>query len=84
MLGRGAAESIHSAPVSFYIKQLKDVRRRTMERLKEKEDEWLYEPRTWPNGVVRNPCCLWFHVMEDEINHRGQIRALVRKNKSIN
>ncbi|MYL19499.1 DUF664 domain-containing protein [Halobacillus litoralis] len=83
-LGEDAAEAIHSRPASFYIKQLEDVRSGTLERLKEKGDEWLFEQRTWPNGLVHNPYYLWFHVMEDEINHRGQIRALVRKSKSMN
>ena len=32
--------------------------------------------RKWPNGVAYNQHYLWFHVLEDEISHRGQIRML--------
>ena len=30
------------------------------------------------NGIAYNHYYLWFHVMEDEINHRGQIRSIKR------
>lgn len=35
--------------------------------------------RKWPNGVAYNQHYLWFHVLEDEISHRGQIRMLKNK-----
>ena len=30
----------------------------------------------WENGIVYNQYYLWFHVLEDEISHRGQIRTI--------
>jgi uncharacterized damage-inducible protein DinB len=46
----------------------------------------LFEERQWDNGVTHNYYYLWFHVLEDEISHRGQIRAIrraINKNKKI-
>lgn len=82
-LGEKAGQMYHSLSVDEYLDVLESTRDQTLELLKEKDDEWLYEERTWPNGVTYNPYYLWFHVMEDEINHRGQIRAMIREQRQM-
>lgn len=79
MLGEKARQEITERPLHHYIEQLNDVRKTTLQKLQEKDDDWLYEERRWPNGIPYNMYYLWFHVLEDEISHRGQIRALRKK-----
>ncbi len=43
---------------------------------REKDDAWLMSEGRWENGVIYNQYYLWFHVLEDEIRHRGQIRTI--------
>ncbi|MDN7242374.1 DinB family protein [Planococcus sp. N028] len=78
-LSEGAREKINGKSVDFYIQQLSDVRKETLKQLSLRNDEWLFEENVWPNGTAYNNYYLWFHVLEDEINHRGQIRAMKRR-----
>ena len=51
-----------------------EARRITLAGLASRDDEWLEQPlRAAP---AMNAHWAWFHVAEDEINHRGQIRWL--------
>lgn len=75
-LGAKARGNISGYSLSYYIEKLAAVRAVTLSLLKTKDDSWLYEERCWPNGVPYNMYYLWFHVLEDEISHRGQIRAI--------
>jgi uncharacterized damage-inducible protein DinB len=77
-LGEKARTEIKETPLHYYIEVLAEVREKTIELLKTKTDDWLYEEKKWPNGIPYNNYYLWFHVMEDEINHRGQIRTMKR------
>ncbi len=77
-LGDQARKSIKGRSVDFYVEKLATAREKTMTMLKSKTDSWLYEEGKWGNGVSYNQYYLWFHVMEDEINHRGQIRRILR------
>ncbi len=76
-LGARGRKEIVGHPLSFYIATLRRVRQKTLTVLADKPDEWLYEECHW-DGHPSNHYFIWFHVMEDEINHRGQIR-LMRK-----
>lgn len=80
-LGERARQDIKNSSIDYYIDNLNQVRNKTFEGLKLKDDNWLYEQKEWPNGVPYNNYYLWFHVLEDEINHRGQIRAIKRRHK---
>ncbi|MCM3490152.1 DinB family protein [Alkalihalophilus marmarensis] len=73
-----AKETIRNKPVEYYAEKLRQIRERTLVHLKEKDDQWLFEESKWDNGVSYNNYYLWFHVMEDEISHRGQIRLIKR------
>ncbi|WP_164669702.1 DinB family protein [Virgibacillus doumboii] len=77
-LGDNAREVIKEQSLEYYLDELTQVRERTLALLKSKKDSWLFEENEWDNGVSYNNYYLWFHVMEDEINHRGQIRVIKR------
>lgn len=77
-LGDKARVSIKDRSLDYYLKELNLVRENTLIQLKSKTDSWLYEEKQWENGISYNNYYLWFHVMEDEINHRGQIRTIKR------
>ena len=81
-LGSLARETINNQPLSYYLNVLAEVRESTLTLLKGKEDDWLYEENKWPNDVVYNNYYLWFHVLEDEISHRGQMRVTKRNVRS--
>ncbi|BCB02579.1 DinB family protein [Bacillus sp. KH172YL63] len=82
-LGEEGRRTIKHQPVEYYIDELAEVRDRTLSCLKQRNDQWLYEEGKWGNGVPYNHYYLWFHVMEDEISHRGQIRMLKRGLSSV-
>ncbi|WP_174613686.1 DinB family protein [Virgibacillus ihumii] len=77
-LGDKAREVIKNHSIDYYLDELTQVRENTITHLKSKDDNWLFEENKWDNGVPYNNYYLWFHVMEDEINHRGQIRTIKR------
>jgi uncharacterized damage-inducible protein DinB len=77
-LGPGAQQSIRNHPVSYYQDILAEVRARTELELRRKDDEWLSVAEPFLGRTV-NRYWKWFHVCEDEINHRGQIRWLVKR-----
>ena len=54
--------------------ELRSVRQLTLEGLAARDDAWL-ERSVSPAPNI-NAHWAWFHVAEDEINHRGQIRWL--------
>ncbi|MFZ3578772.1 DinB family protein [Virgibacillus sp. DJP39] len=82
-LGGKARKEIKKNSLDYYLEELSQVRETTLTYLKSKKDSWLFEENKWGNGVSYNNYYLWFHVLEDEINHRGQIRVINRllKNK---
>ncbi|MBT2583464.1 DinB family protein [Planococcus sp. ISL-109] len=77
-LGGMARKVIRDQPLEYYLEELAAVRRKTLTLMKDAEDEWLYRERKWDNGVAHNNYYLWFHMLEDEISHRGQIRIIKR------
>jgi uncharacterized damage-inducible protein DinB len=78
-LGENARKTINNKPIDYYISELSKVRENTLTKLKGLNDEWLFEENKWENGVFYNHYYLWFHVFEDEMNHRGQIRTIKRR-----
>ena len=81
-LGTKARQQIKNQPIEYYLAELQHIRRNTLTLLKTKQDSWLSEEHQWENGVSYNNHYLWFHVMEDEISHRGQIRMLMQRMKN--
>ncbi|MEX2543234.1 MAG: DUF664 domain-containing protein [Trueperaceae bacterium] len=76
-LGEEARGRIRGSGLTHYLERLVSVRDRTLRELARRDDAWLFEEDHW-NGRPSNNYFKWFHVFEDELNHRGQIR-LIRK-----
>ncbi len=73
-LGADGRRVLRGRPLDHYIDELGAIRRRTLELLAERDDAWLDAAVPVAPGI--NAHWAWFHVAEDEINHRGQIRWL--------
>lgn len=75
-------ESIRGKPLEHYLEQLAEVRAKTLAEFAKLDDAWLHQEFPWWDEKPGNNYFCWFHVFEDEINHRGQIR-LIRKNLTL-
>jgi uncharacterized damage-inducible protein DinB len=73
-LGAEARRFLRGQPVEHYLSQLEAVRRETLAALAERDDDWL--DRSVSLAPKINAHWAWFHVAEDEVNHRGQMRWL--------
>lgn len=72
-------QAIRGRALEYYLARLARLREKTMSKLAERDDSWLHETAPFGrNGSPANNYFKWFHVFEDELNHRGQIR-LIRK-----
>ncbi len=78
-LGDAARRDIHGHSLEHFVTTLDEVRSRTLAELARRTDEWLYESSEWWGGLPANNYFKWFHVLEDEIGHRGQIRWLRKR-----
>lgn len=78
-LGERARREIKGHGLGHYLSVLESVRSRTLAELARRDDEWLYEETPFWGGRPANNYFKWFHVFEDEINHRGQIRWLRKR-----
>ncbi len=77
-LGDSARREIKGRPLEYYARSLEEVRARTFAEFSKRTDDWLYERSKWGPGVANN-YFMWFHVFEDELSHRGQIRWLRKR-----
>ncbi|HKW48086.1 MAG TPA: DinB family protein [Gemmatimonadaceae bacterium] len=75
-LGDRAREEIRGKPLEHYVSGLAAVRAFTLEELTHHDDRWLDQTTAFWSGRPANNYFKWFHVFEDELNHRGQIRWL--------
>lgn len=73
-LGVEGQRALRGRSLDHYLKELTVVRQRTLEGLGTRDDEWL--ERSVSAAPTINVHWAWFHVAEDEINHRGQMRWL--------
>lgn len=76
-LGEEGRKHIKGHEVDYYLEMIGEVRQKTIDGLKEKDDEWLLaiDPE-WSKEEPLNTYWKWFHVCEHEANHRGQITWL--------
>jgi uncharacterized damage-inducible protein DinB len=73
-LGVDGRQSLRGYPLEHYLEALSSARTATLAALATRDDAWLERSLT---SVPRiNAHWAWFHVAEDEVNHRGQIRWL--------
>ena len=73
-LGAEGRRLLRNEPLEHYLHELSEVRRLTLECLAARDDAWFEQPLL--AAPAMNAHFAWFHVAEDEINHRGQIRWL--------
>lgn len=77
-LGNEARERIRGQPLDYYLERMHNIRSRTLEALTKRDDAWLDEIHPFGNAKHANNHWKWFHVLEDELSHRGQI-LIIRK-----
>jgi Protein of unknown function (DUF664) len=75
-LGDRARKEFVGHPVEYYINIYKQVRQKTMEELRKRNDEWLI--KTDPEQLINNYYS-WFHIMEHQSSHLGQILLLKKR-----
>lgn len=76
-LGDEGREQIRGNELSYYLGTLNEVRTETKNRLKVLNDDWLMEDRgAFFDNKPTNNYAKWFHVVEHESNHNGQIKLL--------
>ncbi len=73
-LGEVGRRELRGRPLEDYLRELASVREETLKALAARDDDWL--DRSVVQAPRINAHWAWFHVAEDEINHRGQIRWL--------
>jgi uncharacterized damage-inducible protein DinB len=73
-LGEAGRRTLRGRALESYLDELASTRDATLAALRQRDDVWLEQPVAIASPM--NPHWAWFHVMEDEINHRGQIRWL--------
>lgn len=83
-LGDLAREVIKGNPIDYYLLLLKETRKETIERFQSLPETWLFEQEPFWWDLPANNYFKWFHVFEDELNHRGQIRLIKKMMRNSN
>ena len=73
-LGDEGRREFRGHDLTFYTDDLTRTREATLTALRQRDDAWLEAPLKISSAL--NAHWAWFHVFEDEISHRGQIRWL--------
>lgn len=73
-LGPEGRRTLRGEPLEYFLEQMATVRQNTLAGLASRDDAWL--DKTLSAEPRMNVHWAWFHVAEDEISHRGQIRWL--------
>jgi len=75
-LGERGRQMIKGNPLDYYLEKLSAVREYSLKELAKRDDEWLlFVDQNWGWGPTNN-YCKWFHVVEHESNHNGQIKYI--------
>ncbi|MBC7866411.1 MAG: DUF664 domain-containing protein [Gloeobacteraceae cyanobacterium ES-bin-316] len=76
-MGKEGRKTIKENEVKYYLDRIGEVRQKTLEEFKKRDDKWLLavDPE-WSKEGALNTYWKWFHVCEHESNHRGQITWL--------
>jgi hypothetical protein len=73
-LGDMARIEFKGKPIQYYLDIYDDVRKKTKELLKTKDDEWFKSKK----GSMSMHWA-WFHVMEHQANHMGQLALITKR-----
>lgn len=77
-LGEAGRSEIRGHNLDYYTDLLESGRNRTQGELAQRDDAWLRTVVPFGEATA-NYYFMWFHVFEDEVNHRGQIRWLRKR-----
>lgn len=74
-LGNEGRKVIKGHNLDYYVNILTETRAKTLAELRKRDDKWLMtvDPKFF-GGQPTNNYCKWFHVVEHESNHNGQIK----------
>ncbi len=72
-LGDEARAEFVGKPIQYYLDIWAEVRQKTLDTLKTKDDKWFAQ---LAKGGQTDNHWAWFHVMEHQANHMGQINML--------
>lgn len=75
-LGENGREKFQNKPIQYYLDIWNDVRKETLRLLKTKDDKWFVSKVK--NSSMNNHWA-WYHVMEHQANHMGQIRLIIKR-----
>lgn len=75
-LGDSARGVLKDRPISDYLAIWDEVRNETLALLKTKDDKWF---KSKVKGSSMNNHWAWYHVMEHQANHMGQIRLIIKR-----
>ena len=75
-LGDNARAVIVDKPIKYYLKLWDEVREESLRLLKTKDDKWF---NSNVKGANMNNHWAWYHVMEHQANHMGQIRLIIKR-----
>jgi hypothetical protein len=75
-LDQGGRDEFKGHDVQYYLDIYNEVRAKTIEELKKRDDKWFKEIQ--PAYGWTNHYC-WFHVMEHQSSHLGQILFLAKR-----
>ncbi len=78
-LGAAAREEIKGHSLDYYLSILEEVHEKTLTEFRKRDDEWLAETEPFFSNQPTNNYCKWFHVVEHEAHHRGQIAWLAKR-----
>ena len=80
-LGDEGRQQIKGHDAAYYLDMYKNARKRTLELFKEKDDVWLASIN---EGSSVSNHYSWFHVMEHQSSHLGQILLLQKRIPEMN
>jgi len=75
-LGDKGRDALVDKPIEYYLEKWDEVRAETKRLLKTKDDKW-FDKRV--DGSSMNNHWAWYHVMEHQANHMGQIRLIIKR-----
>ncbi|MEL7160364.1 MAG: DinB family protein [Bacteroidota bacterium] len=76
-LGTPAREKLTGKPIRYYLDLWEEVREETLRLLKTKDDKWFAKKVEGSRNM--NNHWAWYHVMEHQANHMGQIRMITKR-----
>jgi uncharacterized damage-inducible protein DinB len=75
-LGDTARKELVDQPIEYYLAIWDEVRAESLRLLKTKDDKWF---KSKVKGSSMNNHWAWYHVMEHQANHMGQIRLIAKR-----